>query len=51
MLNHSHRGNGLSFHEATTWSVNPLAFLEILMPNFAGSVLAGPPGWFWLIVG
>ncbi len=49
MLNHSHRGNGLSFHEATTWSVSPLAFLEILMPNFAGSVLAGPAGWYWLI--
>jgi hypothetical protein len=49
MLNHSHRSNGLSFHEATTWSVNPISFLEILMPNFSGSLLAGPPGWVWLM--
>jgi hypothetical protein len=49
MLNHSHRGGGLSFKEIVTWSVNPLSFLEILTPNFSGSVMAGPPGWLWAI--
>ncbi len=49
MLNHSHRANGLSFFETATWSVNPLSFLEILTPNFSGTVLAGPPGWIWQI--
>jgi hypothetical protein len=49
MLNNSHRSNGLSFREIVTWSVNPLSFLEIFTPNFSGSLLAGPPGWLWLI--
>jgi len=49
MLNNSHRANGLSFHETTTWSVNPISFLEVLMPNFSGTLMAGPPGWLWLI--
>ncbi len=48
MLNHSHRANGLSFNGITTWSMNPLSFLEILIPNFSGSPLAVPPGWIWL---
>ena len=49
MLKNSHRSVGLSFKEITMWSVSPLSFLEILTPNFSGSLLAGPPAWLWLI--
>jgi hypothetical protein len=49
LLGHSSRGGGLSFHETTIWSMNPLSFLEILMPDFSGSALAVPTGWLWLI--
>lgn len=49
LLSNSRRGNGMSFHETTIWSVNPLSFLEILMPDFSGSPLAAPTGWLWLI--
>jgi hypothetical protein len=49
LLSNSRRGNGLSFHETTFWSVNPFAFLEILIPNFSGTPLAAPTGWLWLI--
>jgi hypothetical protein len=49
LLSHSRRGQGMSFRETTIWSVNPLSFLEVLTPNFSGTVLAGPPAWLWLI--
>jgi hypothetical protein len=49
LLSNSRRGNGLSFHETTFWSVNPFSFLDILLPNFSGSPLAAPTGWLWLM--
>ena len=49
MLNHSHRRDGLNFSESATWSVNPLSFLEVLMPSFSGSIFSGPSAWYWLI--
>lgn len=49
LLNRSRRGEGMTFTESTIWSLSPLSFLEMLMPNFSGSVLSGPPSWVWLI--
>jgi hypothetical protein len=49
MLRSSHRSSGLTFEEVTTWSMNPLTFLEILLPNFSGGVVAPPAAWVWLV--
>ncbi len=48
LLSHSRRGEGMSFRETTIWSLNPLSLLEVLTPNFSGSIMAGPPSWLWL---
>jgi len=46
VLSQSRRGvQGLSFGETTTWSVNPLYLLEMLVPDFYGAGIAAPSGW------
>jgi hypothetical protein len=50
LLSQSRRGvQGLSFQEATTWSMNPLSLPEMVVPDFFGSGIAAPTGWSRLI--
>src|SRR5208337_804159 len=50
LLSQSRRGvQGLSFREATTWSVNPFSLPEMVVPDFFGSGIAAPTGWLRLV--
>lgn len=50
LLAQSRRGlQGLRFAETANWAVNPLSFLQMLIPNFFGSEVESPTGWIWLI--
>jgi hypothetical protein len=48
-LSHARRGTqGLSYAETTFWSFHPLSLVEVVAPDFFGSLLASPPGWMSL---
>ena len=50
LLSQSRRGmQGLSFGETTTWSMNPLSLLEMLVADFFGSGIGAQSGWLRLV--
>jgi len=49
LLSHSRRGMGFAFMLAVDWSANPFSLLDMLIPDFAGTVFASAPGWAWLM--
>ena len=45
-LSHSRRGaQGLSYAETSYWSFHPLSLVELVAPDFFGSLLASPTAW------
>src|SRR5208337_751285 len=49
LLSNSRRGQGLRFGETAHWAVNPFSLLNVVIPGFAGPILAPPNGWNWLM--
>jgi len=49
-LGHARRGTqGLSFDETTHWSFHPLSLVEVVAPDFFGSMMAYPSAWVDLV--
>lgn len=49
-LSHARRGTqGLSYAETSFWSFHPLSLVEVVAPDFFGSLLASPTGWANLV--